>query len=75
MKKIQQNIQELNEKCGLLDTPIRGGGDARYNNATFSAIGKTPFQAATQVRYTVSENVTQRKTVVTLAVFCENTVC
>lgn len=33
---------------------------ARYNNATFSAIGRTPFQAATQVGYTLSENVTKK---------------
>ncbi|XP_052692508.1 uncharacterized protein LOC128170776 [Crassostrea angulata] len=69
MKKIRQEIQELNEKCGLANTPIRAEGDARYNNATFSAIGRT-FQAATQVPYTLSENVTKKNNVV--AVFCGN---
>lgn len=73
MKKIRQDIQELNEKCGLANTPIRAEGDARYNNATFSAIGKTPFQAATQVTYTLSENVTKKNNVV--AVFCGNKLC
>uniref|UniRef100_K1Q8E3 Mutator-like transposase domain-containing protein n=1 Tax=Magallana gigas TaxID=29159 RepID=K1Q8E3_MAGGI len=73
MKKIRQVIQELNEKCGLANTPIRAERDARYNNATFSAIGKTPFQAATQVTYTLSENVTKKKNV--MAVFCGNKLC
>lgn len=43
---------------------MRAEGYALYNNATFSAIGKTPFQVATQMTYTFRENVTKKKNVV-----------
>lgn len=74
MRGIRQKIQENATKCGLPATStIRAEGDARYNNSTFSAVGKTPFQAATQVTYTMCENVTTKKKVI--AVFCGNKLC
>lgn len=62
----KQDIQDFSEKCGLESIFTRTEGDARYNNATFSAIGKTPFQTATQVTNTLSENVTKQNVVTVL---------
>lgn len=42
--------------------PIRAEG-RKINNSTLSAVGKTPFQAATQVTCTMFENVTNKKNV------------
>ena len=44
IKKINQDIQELNEICGFANTPIRADEDASFYNATFSAIGKLPHK-------------------------------
>ncbi|XP_078317890.1 uncharacterized protein LOC144620581 [Crassostrea virginica] len=46
---------------------------ALYNNSMFSAVGKNPFQAGTQVTYTLCENVTKKKRVI--SVFCGNKLC
>lgn len=74
MKKIRSELQEKNVICGLpATTPIRAEGDARYNNSMFSGVGRTPFQAATQVTYTMCENVTTRKKIV--SVYCGNKLC
>lgn len=74
MRDIRTKLQEENQTCGLpANTTIRAEGDARYNNSMFSAVGKTPFQAGTQVTYTLCENVTKKKRVI--SVFCGNKLC
>ena len=74
MRKIRHEVQEKNMQCGLpATTPIRVEGDARYNNSMFSGVGRTPFQAATQVTYTMCENVTNRKKII--SVYCGNKLC
>ena len=66
------NIREdLHKKTA--GAPIRIEGDARYNNPLFSGGGKTPFQPATQVTYTVCENTTPEKKVI--AIFTGNKLC
>ena len=52
---------------------IMAEGDARYNNGLRTAKFKTPFQPATQMAYTITENATTNKNVV--AVVCKNKLC
>ncbi|XP_062604515.1 uncharacterized protein LOC134266309 [Saccostrea cucullata] len=74
MTDIRKSLKEKNSECGLpVNSSIRAEGDARYNNSTFSALGKTPFQAGTQVTYTMCENVTSEKKII--SVFCGNKLC
>ena len=47
-----------------LGIPVEG--DGMYNNPLYSGVGKTPFQPATQVTYTVIENVTHKKKIINL---------
>ena len=55
-------LKEMNIKKGLPEnTPIRVEGDGRYNNPLYSAAGKTPFQPASHVVYTVCENESRKK--------------
>ena len=49
------------------DSPIRVEGDARYKNPLYTAVGKTPFQPASQVVYTICENVTSNKDIISVA--------
>ncbi|XP_077863275.1 uncharacterized protein LOC144346282 [Saccoglossus kowalevskii] len=55
------------------DTALPVEGDARYNNPLWSASGKTPFQPATQITYTICENVTAKKKI--LSVYTGNKLC
>lgn len=52
---------------------IRAEGDGRYNNPLFGAIGRTPFQPATQATYTVCENMTESKKIIALNI--DNKLC
>ncbi|XP_076113401.1 uncharacterized protein LOC143081050 [Mytilus galloprovincialis] len=47
--------------------------DGAYNNAIYSGIGKTPFQPATQVVYSVAEAETEDKSII--GVVCKNKLC
>lgn len=68
MKRRRQNIKEINKIKGLpADAGIRVEGDARYNNPLYTAAGNTPFQPATQVTYTICENVTPKKQILSVA--------
>ena len=59
MKMRRGNLKKINRLKGLPeDYPIRVEGDARYNNPLYTAAGKTPFQPASQVVYTLCVNVT-----------------
>lgn len=61
------------EKLMIVSPSIMVEGDARYNNPLYSAAGKTPYQPATQAVYTVCENTTSQKQV--LSVVCKNKHC
>ena len=68
MKARREKLKEVNKLKGLQeDAPIRVEGDARYNNPLFTAAGTTPFQPASQVVYTMCENVTQKKQIIAVA--------
>ncbi|CAG2209081.1 unnamed protein product [Mytilus edulis] len=47
--------------------------DGAYNNAIYSGIGKTPFQPATQVVYSVAKAETEDKSII--GVVCKNKLC
>ena len=68
MKMWCGNLKKINRLKGLPeDSPIRVEGDARYNNPLYTAAGKTPFQSASQVVYTLCENVTSNKDIISVA--------
>jgi len=73
--RAQRNkLKEFNViKCLPASAGIRVEADARYNNKLGSGGGRTPFQPATQVTYTVIENETPRKRVIGL--FTGNKLC
>lgn len=74
MKDIRKNLGNINRLRGLpTDTPINIEADCRYNNPIYSGIGKTPFQAATQVTHLIAENSTPRKQII--AVTNKNKLC
>lgn len=74
MSVIRQDLRKLNILRGKRDpSTIAVEGDGRYNNPLYSGGGKTPFQPATQLTYTMSENETPRKQ--TIAVFTGNKLC
>lgn len=74
MKNRRQKIKEVNEIKGLpSNAPIRVEGDGRFNNPLYAAAGSTPFQPATQVTYTICENVTKNKQII--AVNNQNKLC
>lgn len=61
-----ENIQKLKEKCGLgYDVPINCEGDGTFNNRLGSA--SNPFQSGTQCTYSVVENFTKSKHIISMA--------
>ena len=61
MKMRREQIKDLNELKDLPpDAAIRVEGDSRYNSPLFAGTSKTPFQPASQVVYTICENVTKK---------------
>ena len=67
MQGICQNLQEINVLKGLSpDAPHDLEVDCRYNNPVYSAVGRSPFQAGTQVTQVVCEQTTSRKQIVCL---------
>ena len=70
MEDIRQEILTINTESGD-GNRIFAEGDARYNNPISS--GATPFQAATQVVSTITENVTDRK--LCIGLFTGNKLC
>lgn len=73
MKDIRAELVRNNRSCGLTNCNlVRVESDACYNNPLFSA-GTTPFQAGTQVTYSMIENNTTDKKIVSL--FTGNKLC
>ena len=68
MSKICRDIGKINEAKGLpTDAAIRVEADARYNNPLYSGSGHTPFQPASQAVYTVCENTTPKKKIISIS--------
>ena len=59
-----EQIKKLNTVKGLPQNQIAAEVDGVYNNTLYSGVGRTPFQAATQVVLTVCENMTPKKQIV-----------
>lgn len=65
LKDIRLNLKKVNVMKGLPEeSPINIETDARYNNPIYSGIGKTPFQAATQVTSLIVEGSTMKKQII-----------
>jgi hypothetical protein len=65
MRGIRKELQELNTVKGLpASAPVNVEMDCRYNNPIYSAVGNSPFQAATQVSHITVENATRKKYIV-----------
>ena len=73
----EENMEDLERQCAYLRElceamgkfphgPIPAECDATYNNAIYSKVGKSPFQAGTQVDFTVSENLTKDKKIISV---------
>ena len=70
----RQQVRDVCEHRGLgSNHPIPVEGDGRYNTPLWSGAGKTPYQPATQMTYTVCENVTPAKKII--AVQTTNKLC
>jgi hypothetical protein len=73
MKDIRAELVRNNRSYGLTNCNlVRVESDACYNNPLFSA-GPTPFQVGTQVTYSMIENNTTDKKIVSL--FTGNKLC
>ena len=65
MSNIRKEIKMTKEVAGEIDPGcIRVEGDGRFNNR----FGDTPFQQATQAVYTVLENESPKKRVITISI-------
>ena len=83
---VEENEEDLAEKCEKIkdyhislgenpDHPTPVEADATYNNALFSGVGKTPFQAGTQCVLTVSENLTSSKSILAVKTYSKLCSC
>ncbi|VDI30793.1 Hypothetical predicted protein [Mytilus galloprovincialis] len=64
MKARRKQLIEINTLRGRKDPgSVSLQADGAYNNAIYSGIGKTPFQPATQVVYSVAEAETEDKSI------------
>ena len=67
MQEIHKNLHEVSKLKGLSeDAPHDLEMDCRYNNPIYSGVGRTPFQAGTQVTQVVCEQTTSKKQIVWL---------
>ncbi|CAG2226741.1 unnamed protein product [Mytilus edulis] len=74
MKARRKQLIEINTLRGRKDPgSVSLQADGAYNNAIYSGIGKTPFQPATQVVYSVAEAETEDKSII--GVVCKNKLC
>ena len=63
----REHLRDVNEGRGLpRDAPIRAECDGRYNKALRSGGGRTPFQPGTQATYTIIENQTEKKKIISV---------
>ncbi|CAG2198088.1 unnamed protein product [Mytilus edulis] len=61
MKMRRERIKDMQQQNGKSNpNVINAQSDGMYNNNLYSGVGKTPFQPATQVIYSLAENVTQQ---------------
>ncbi len=74
MKERRKRLVEINKLRGS-DTPeaVSLQGDGMYNNPLYSGVGRTPYQPATQMVYSVAENETVNKEII--AVVAKNKLC
>ena len=76
LKRQLQKIMDFNMSIGLEPHhPIPAEGDGTFNNGLFSQVGKTPFQGATQATFTVSENLTSKKTIISARTYSKICSC
>lgn len=65
----RRNLVQEQLKTGKVNAQdIEMQADALYNNPLYSGVGKTPFQPATQVVFSVAENVTANHNIIGLTV-------
>lgn len=78
LQRERAHLKDVLESHGFpRQTPIPVEGDGRYNNPLYWSRDRTPFQPATQMTYTVSENVTPEKKIIGIALknkLCHNRV-
>mgnify|MGYP005708103559 CR=1 FL=1 len=76
IRKQLQKLMDFNISVGLEPHhPISAEGDGTFNNGLFSQVGKTPFQGATQATFTVSENVTREKKIISVRTYSKICSC
>lgn len=69
MKMRREKIKDIQRQNGKSNpNVINAQSDGMYNNNLYSGVGKTPFQPATQVIYSLAENVTQQHDIIGLVV-------
>lgn len=67
MKRRRQRLKQINILRGLKSPEnINVQSDGMYNNPLYSGVGKTPFQPATQMVYSVAENETRNHDIISL---------
>lgn len=67
MKRRRQRLKQINIMRGLKSPEnIHVQSDGMYNNPLYSGVGKTPFQPATQMVYSVAENETKNHDIISL---------
>lgn len=74
MKQRREQLKCLQNTSGKTNpNVIDVQSDGLYNNNLYSGVGKTPFQPATQVIYSMAENVTPKHDIIGLVV--KNKLC
>ena len=74
MRERRKRLVDINKLRGRKDpNAVSLQGDGAYNNPLYSGIGRTPFQPAIQVVYSVAECETEDKSII--AVIAKNKLC
>ncbi len=69
MKRRRERLKSIQAADGKAKpNVINAQSDGLYNNNLYSGVGKTPFQPATQVIYSMAENVTPKHDIIGLVV-------
>ena len=68
MRKRREKLKEVQRQKGCSENVIDVQSDGLYNNNLYSGVGKTPFQPATQVIYSMAENITPQHDIIGLVV-------
>ncbi|XP_045185911.1 uncharacterized protein LOC123543910 [Mercenaria mercenaria] len=64
MKRIRNELQEINKYRNRPANKINIQADGMYNNNLYGGVGRTPFQPATQATYTIAETITKKKQII-----------